>query len=151
MKRLLFLVLLFFILITGGCTVDDNLCEAVSCDAPVATLRVKLVEKSTNRNLLDEGTSFKLSDLKITSTAYNATLSIKVDSTELNNKYISLLSSGNETFSLQYKNYPPDVIEIRSRLVKSGCCGILEIQDLTLNGTEVCTKCTSVQVIEIKK
>ncbi|EOR92707.1 hypothetical protein ADIARSV_4219 [Arcticibacter svalbardensis MN12-7] len=135
----------------GGCTVEDNLCEAAKCEAPVATLKIKLVDKLTNKNLLDKGADFKLTDLSITSTAYHSNLVIKIDSTELNSNYISILSSGNEALSLKFKNYPEDVISINSRIVKSGCCSIMEIQSLTLNESEICSRCASVQIIEIRK
>jgi len=72
-------------------------------------------------------------------------------STELNNRYVTILSSGTETFTLKYKNYPSDEIDIRSRLVESGCCKILEVQSVTLNNKSVCAKCTGVEVIEILK
>lgn len=138
-------------LILSACRTDETLCEAADCIAPVVTLKIKLLDKASDVNLLDRNTSFKLQDLNITSTAYSTNIALKIDSTELNNRYVTILSSGNETFSLKYKNYPSDKIDIRSRLVKSGCCKILEVQSITLNGISVCAKCTGVEVIEIRK
>ncbi|WP_139125773.1 hypothetical protein [Arcticibacter eurypsychrophilus] len=151
MNKLLLHIFFIHFLILGGCTVEDNLCEVARCEAPVATLKIKLVDRLTNKNLLDKGADFKLTNLSITSTAYHSDMVIKIDSTELNNNYISILSSGNEALSLKFKNYPEDVITINSRLIKSGCCSIMEIQTLTLNETEICSKCASVQIIEIRK
>lgn len=138
-------------LMLSGCSTDETLCEAANCIAPVVTLKIKLIDKATNVNLLNKNTSFKLADLNITSTAYNTNISLKIDSTELNNRYVTILSSGTETFTLNYKNYSSDEIDIRSRLVKSGCCKILDVQSITLNGKPVCPKCTGVEVIEIRK
>lgn len=147
-KVFLFLVLG---LVLSACRTDETLCEAADCIAPVVTLKIKLVDKVSNVNLLNRNTSFKLEDLNITSTAYNTNIALKIDSTELNNRYVTILSSGKETFTLKYKNYPSDEIDIRSRLVKSGCCKILDVQTITLNNNSVCGKCTGVEVIEIRK
>ncbi|WP_407426443.1 hypothetical protein [Arcticibacter sp.] len=138
-------------LILSGCRTDETLCQAADCLAPVVTLKIKLVDKVNNTNLLNKNTSFNLTDLTINSTAYSTSLALKIDSTELNNRYVTILSSGTETFTLNYKNYPSDVIDIRSRLVKSGCCKILDVQSILLNGKPVCPKCTAVEVIEIRK
>ena len=151
MNRLLLNIFFIHFLFLGGCTVEDNLCEVAKCEAPVATLKVKLIDRLTKKNLLERGADFKLTDLSISSTAYHSNLVIKIDSTELNNNYISIVSSGNETLSLKFRNYPEDIITISSRLIKSGCCSIMEIQTLTLNESEICSKCASVQSIEIRK
>ncbi|PRY53550.1 hypothetical protein B0I27_10315 [Arcticibacter pallidicorallinus] len=147
-KSLLFLILG---LALSGCRIDDTLCEAADCIAPVVTLKIKLVDKVSNVNLLSRNSSFKLSDLTITSTAYSSNLALKIDSTELNNRYVTILSSGTETFTVKYKDSAPDQIDIRSKLVKSGCCKILNVQSITLNGNPVCPKCSGVEVIEIRK
>lgn len=137
--------------VLSGCRTDDTLCEAADCIAPVVTLKIKFVDKVSNTNLLNRDTPFKLADLTITSTAYSTNLALKIDSTELNNRYVTILSSGTETFTLKYKDYAPDQIDVRSRLVKSGCCKILDVQSITLNGSSACPKCTGVEVIEIRK
>ena len=145
------LLLLTLGIILSGCRTDETLCEAADCIAPVVTLKIKLLDKANNKNLLNNNTSFSLSDLNITSTAYTTSIALKIDSTELNNRYVTILSSGTETFTLKYKNYPSDEIDIRSRLAESGCCKILEVQSVTLNNKSVCAKCTGVEVIEILK
>lgn len=145
------LLLLTIGLILSGCRTDETLCEAADCIAPVVTLKIKLLDKVSNRNLLNNNTSFKLSDLNIISNAYTTNIALKIDSTELNNRYITILSSGTETFTLKYKNYPTDKIEIRSGLVEGGCCKILDVQSITLNNKSICAKCTGVEVIEILK
>jgi len=144
-------ILLSSCLMMLGCTTEETLCEASLCAAPVATLKIKLVDKTTNRNLLNKQSTFKLSDLTISSTSYSTALALKIDSTELNNKYVTVLSSGNETFTLNFKDYPTDKIEIRSRLVKSGCCKILDVQSIAVNGKPVCEKCRGVEIIELIK
>lgn len=148
-KKVLLLLTLGVIL--SGCRTDETLCEAADCIAPVVTLKIKLVDKVNNLNLLNKNTSFKLTDLNISSTAYNTNIALKIDSTELNNRYVTILSSGTETFTLKYKNYSSDKIDIRSRLVESGCCKILEVESIALNDKPVCAKCTGVEVIEIRK
>lgn len=145
------IILLAIGLTMYSCSTEETLCEAALCAAPVATLKIKLIDKNTSKNLLDKQSTFKLSDLSISSSAYNTALALKIDSTELNNKYVTVLSSGNETFTLKYKDYPSDRIDIRSRLVKSGCCNILNVQSITVNDKPACEKCSGVEVIEIRK
>jgi len=52
------LLLLTLGIILSGCRTDETLCEAADCIAPVVTLKIKLLDKANNKNLLNNNTSF---------------------------------------------------------------------------------------------
>lgn len=148
-KTIAFSILILFI---SNCTTKDNLCEAVLCDAPSAYLRIRYIDGDTNRDLLfSENPAYQLSDLKIRSSTYGGTLPFKIDSSEKDHRYISILSQGNETITLKLGNRNADEISIESQVVKQDCCGSLEITRLMLNQDVVCRNCVPLQTIVIKK
>ncbi len=140
------------ILLINSCTTKDNLCEAVSCETPSAYLRIQYIDKETNKDLLfSEHAPFQTTDLRINSSSYGGSLPFKIDSIDRDHQYISIISQGNETFTLKLGNKDPDIISIQSKLIKSDCCGSLEITKLTLNQNEFCKSCSPLQTIVIKK
>lgn len=147
-KVIIFLVLMSLI---GSCTVKENLCEAVSCAAPTAYLKLKFISTANSSDLFSDSSVYSLNDLKIFSTE-TGNVPFKVDSTSTDHiKYISIFSNGNETITVKLGSGKPDIIKIESRIIKKDCCANLEITQLLLNDDVICKNCDGYETLVIKK
>jgi hypothetical protein len=118
----------------------------------IPAVDVRIVDKTTGADLfLSPNSPYKLSDLKITSTYTGNEISLSVDSTQKDNRFIRLLADPSQTFTLKLASLSSDDIGVVLKTDSPKCCPFIKVSSITLDGTPVCNPCTFGQMVTIKK
>jgi len=118
----------------------------------IPVIEVKIVDKSTGNDLfLSPGSPYKFSDLKVTSSITGTNVNVQADTSQANNRFIRILSSGSQSFILQLASLKPDTIDLIAKRDSPKCCPRFAIKQITLNNGLVCSPCTISQLVTIKK
>jgi hypothetical protein len=113
---------------------------------------IKIVDKVTGADLLLSPTSpYKFSDLKVTSSVNGTNVNIAVDTSQTNNRFIKILSSQTQVFTLKLASLPADSINVVVAQDSPKCCPQLSIKQVTLDNNLVCSPCSVNQPVTIKK
>ena len=151
MKRILPFISLIILVI--GCdnpsTTPD--CSTILCAYNPVSIKIKYVDKNTNNELIKAGSTYKLTDLKVTrGIPSNYTPEISLDQT--NNSIILI----NHVFSgdiLLLGNLSSDKITIETKKRSNECCSAVDIISLKINDEILCAPCSDLDksVFTIKK
>lgn len=121
------------------------------CDFVAKSVRIKYVDRTTNKPLFSQGSAYAVSDLKASRTSssnYSPLIS-----TDPNDPAIVILTPllGNEVLTLA--NLPADKISIEMKARSKECCAALDITSLKVNNETVCAPCNDLNglVVVIKK
>ena len=131
---------------------EEKLCVAFACDIASVRLKLKFVDINTNQDLLfSSNAPYHKSDLKVYNNLNNQELSFGIDSTDKSNRYIILSSTISQTFRVKLADKPQDLISVETKFINEGCCGNMQLKNLKLNQTTVCTSCSDIQPIVLLK
>lgn len=119
--------------------------------AVLMELKVKIVDKTTGADLFLSPTSpYKPSDL-IVSSSVSGSYHFPVDSTDTNDRNIRLADFESQTYTLQLAKLSADHIKIATGLSDQKCCATTEVKSIMLNDSLVCSPCSALQAVVIKK
>ena len=125
-------------------------CPLIAELAPL--VKVKIVDKVTNADLfLSPSSPYKFSDLKVTSSISGTNVDVRVDTSQTNNRFITIISSISQTFILKLAALPADTIDVVAKRDSPRCCPMLRISTIILNNNLVCQPCNLNQAVIIKK
>lgn len=136
------LILFFSILVLTGCDIAENRpdCSAVSCEFISIPVKIRYVDKATNKPLFSPGSSYTLTDLKITGQANsNYKPEAKIDPNDPSVIIIKPVFGG-EVLTLG--NLNPDLIGMKRKNRNNECCSLVDVVSLIINGEVICTPCT---------
>lgn len=151
MKNYLIIFLSVFILSSCDNAESDPDCSRVLCEFVAKPIRIKYVDKTTNKPLFTQGSSYTINNLKVTRTSSsNYSPEISIDP---NDPAIVILTPllGNEVLTLA--NLPADKITMETRAKSNECCSGVDIISLKINDETICAPCTDLNgtIAVIKK
>lgn len=115
-------------------------------------INVRIVDKTTGADLfLSPASPYKLSDLKVNSSVNGTDVSLFVDSTQKDNRFIKIIGEPSQTFTLKLSTLPVDSIRVAIKADSPKCCPVVKIKEIWLNGVPVCNPCNYDRLITIKK
>lgn len=151
MKNKLIIFLSIFIL--SACDILESKpdCSAILCDFVSRSIKIKYLDKSTNKPLFAQGSSFTLSDLKVSRTTNsNYETQVKFDSSDPAIIIVTPLV-GDEVLTLG--NMSSDKITMKLGARGKECCSPLEVLSLKINDETICAPCNNLNetIVVIKK
>ncbi len=151
MKNNLIIFLSIFILSSCDLIESKPDCSAVLCDFISYPIKIKYIDKTTNKPLFSTGSSFTLTDLKVTGTSNsNYQPQVKFDS---NDPSIIIITPvfGSEVLTLG--NLSSDKITMNFGARGKECCSAREVLSLKINDETVCAPCNNLNetIAVIKK
>lgn len=115
-------------------------------------LDVKFLSKTTGAPLiLSPGSPYQFSDLKITSSLIGGSATFFADTTQTNNRFVAILSSQSQTFTLKLASLSPDSVRLVTKNDSPKCCPILTLKAVWLDNNLVCSPCNVSQPVTISK
>lgn len=146
-------IIFLSIFILSACDILESKpdCSAILCDFVTRSIKIKYLDKSTNKPLFSPGSSFKLGDLKVSRTSNsNYETQVKFDSSDPAIIIITPLV-GDEVLTLG--NMSSDKITMKLGGKGKECCSPLEILSLKVNDETICAPCNNLNetIAVIKK
>ncbi len=74
-----------------------------------------------------------------------------IDSTDKKKRRAVLYSPVSQSLILELGEELPDVLTVKTRFLKEGCCGDLEVEEIKLNTVTVCKPCSLTTPVTIIK
>lgn len=141
----------YILVFLSACSAKEDLCTAYQCSSPVKKLKLKFTDSNNSDLLFSTNASYSLNDLKIQSSLFTADLSFGIDSTDKNNRYVLVPFFHSQNLRIRLGNKQEDNIEIETALQEVRCCEVIKIIRLKINGTTICTNCSTVEPIVLIK
>ncbi len=141
----------YIFIFLSACSAKEDLCTAYQCSAPVKKLKLKFRDSNNFDLLFSTNATYSLNDLKIQSSLFNADLSFGIDSTDKSNRYVLIPFFHSQNLRIKLANKQEDNIEIETALQEVRCCEIIKITSLKINGTTICTNCSTIEPIVLIK
>lgn len=141
MKSNLIIFLSIFILSSCDLVESKPECSAVLCDFISYPIKIKYLDKTTNKPLFSPGSSYTLADLKITRTSNsNYEPQFMFDS---NDPAVIIITTvwGGEVLTLG--NFSSDKIAMHFGARGKECCSALEVLSLKINDETICAPCNN--------
>lgn len=148
------LLIFLSILILSSCdnaVIEKPDCSAVQCEFVAKSLKIKYLDKTTNKPLFSQGSSYTLADLNVTGiskTSYKP--QVKFD---INDPAIIIVSYifGGEVLTLG--NFSSDNISMQTKARNNECCSPIDVISLKINGETICAPCNNLNetIAVIKK
>lgn len=148
------LLIFLSILILSSCdnaVIEKPDCPAVQCEFVAKSLKIKYLDKTTNKPLFSQGSSYTLADLNVTGiskTSYKP--QVKFD---INDPTIIIVSYifGGEVLTLG--NFSSDNISMQTKARNNECCSPIDVISLKINGETICAPCNNLNetIAVIKK
>ncbi|MGZ3945250.1 MAG: hypothetical protein ACXVJB_09920, partial [Mucilaginibacter sp.] len=148
-----------FILMLGGMTLmscKTNVtskcgpCPLIAFFAP--TINVRIVDKTTGADLfLSPNSTYKLSDLKVSSSVDGDNINVIVDSTDKANRFVRILATATQTFTIKLASLSADNVRVVLKTDSPKCCPTIKVSSITLNTTSVCGPCSNNEPVVIQK
>jgi len=154
MKVKVFYFLVLICLVWASCkTNTTSKCGPCPLYAQLAPfINVRVVDKTTGADLfLSPNSPYKFSDLKVSSSVDGNNVSLYVDSTQADNRFVRILATSTQTFTLKLATLSADSIRIVLKTDSPKCCPITKISSILLDTAPVCNPCSYNQTITIKK
>lgn len=146
------LIIFLSILILAGCeTAEDGPdCSAVLCEFISIPIKIRYVDKATNKPLFSQGSTYTLADLQLTGIANsNYRPEAKIDPNDPSVTIISPILGG-EVLTLG--NFSSDKISMQKKARNNECCSPMDVVSLIINGVVICAPCTDLnQTIAVIK
>ena len=115
-------------------------------------INVRIIDKTTGADLfLSPNSPYKFSDLKVSSSVDGNNVSLYVDSTQTDNRFVKILATATQNFTLRLATLSADSIRIVLKTDSPKCCPITKVSSILLDAAPVCNSCTYDQTITIKK
>jgi len=151
MKNNLIIFLSIFILSSCDSLESKPDCSAVLCDFISYPIKIKYLDKTTNKPLFSPGSSYTLADLKITGTSNsNYEPQFMFDR---NDPAVIIITTvwGGEVLTLG--NLSSDKITMNFGARGKECCSALEVLSLKINDETICAPCNNLNetIAVIKK
>ncbi len=137
------LIIFLSILILCGCdtTEDRPDCSAVLCEFVSIPIKIRYVDKTTNKPLFSQFSSYTLSDLQLTGIANsNYRPEAKIDPNDASVIIVRPILGG-EVLTLG--NLSPDKISMQKKARNNECCSPIDVLSLIINGEVVCAPCNN--------
>ena len=148
-----------FILMLGGMTImscKTNVtskcgpCPLIAFFAPYINLRI--VDKTTGADLfLSPNSTYKLSDLKVSSSVDGDNINVMVDSTQKDNRFVKILATTTQTFTIKLASLSANSIRVVMKTDSPKCCPIIKVSSILLDAAPVCSPCSNSEAVTIKK
>lgn len=133
------------------CCVPPEECSEVVCDQPMVWVGVKYQTETGEDLLFGEEASYTIDNLIVESLSKDFTYSLSVDSTTRDLPYAMFYLTVSDTLQLTLEDHDPDTVAASTLLREEGCCGVMELTELQLNQSAICTACDGDEIIIIKK
>ena len=146
------LIIFLSILILGGCDIAEERpeCAAIMCDFVSIPIKIRYVDKATNKPFFTQGSSYTLADLKITgksNSSYGP--EVKIDPNDPSVIIVRPVFGG-EVLTLG--NFSEDIISMQTKARNKECCPPIDVISLVINGEVVCAPCNDLtQTIAVVK
>jgi hypothetical protein len=125
-------------------------CPLIAFFAPY--IKVRIVDKTTGSDLfLSPNSPYKLSDLKVSSSVDGDNINVMVDSTDKANRFVRILATSTQTFTLKLASLSADNIRVVLKTDSPKCCPTIKISSITLNAASVCSPCSNSEAVTITK
>jgi hypothetical protein len=151
-----YICLLLLATLAASCHTGSGMDKCGPCPllntAILMEMRVRIVDKTTGADLfLAPNSTYKPTDLNVTSSVDGPNFHFVVDSTDTNNRAILLRDFESVNYTLQLANLSADHINVVVGLNDQKCCATTEVKSIKLNDSTVCAPCSTQQVVTIKK
>jgi len=146
-KLLVLLSVIFF----SSCDRANNVpdCSFVDCAYVTHSLKIKYVDKETGELLIAPGSSYTLSDFKVTRETNSTYLPEVSSHADAGVVVLTPLIAGQ---TLTLGSLPADKITMQTKVRGKGCCDGFDIISVKVNGETVCAPCndldSTIAVIE---
>lgn len=115
-------------------------------------VNVRIVDKTTSADLfLSPNSPYKFSDLKVTGSVSGDAVSVGVDSSQKDNRFVRILALPSQTFTLKLASLSADSLRVVIKQDSPKCCPIMKVGSITLNTTLICTPCSYSEAVTIRK
>ncbi len=127
-------------------------CEALPLAAEMMSANVRIVDKTTGADLfLSPASPYKLSDLTVTSSLTGSNVTLLVDSSQTDKRFVRIRGDETQTYILKLAALPADTVRMDISVTQGKCNVVGEISAITLNGKAVCAPCTPNDIVTISK
>jgi len=131
---------------------NDTQCLVVPMALQILSANVRIVDKTTGADLfLSPSSPYKLSDLAVSSSVTGSNVSLLVDSTQKDNRFVMIIGSQTQTFILKLAALPADTVHMEVSVNQGKCYSTQSVSAITLNGKTVCAPCTFSNIVTISK
>lgn len=137
------LIIFLSILILAGCdTAEDRPdCSAVLCEFISIPIKIRYVDKATNKPLFSQGSAHTFADLQLTGIANsNYRPEAKIDPNDPSVIIIRPILGG-EVLTLG--NFSSDKISMQKKARSNECCSPIDVLSIIINGEVVCSPCNN--------
>lgn len=151
--KIITLLPILFLLTVISCDNDQLCCVPPEClcDQPMVWVGVQYQDETGEDLLFGEEASYTIDDLTVESLSGDLSYSLSVDSTTTDFRYAAFYLTVSDTLQLTLEDHTPDTVAASTLLREEGCCGVMELTELQLNQSIICTACDGDEIISIKK
>ena len=127
-------------------------CEALPLAAQMLSANVRIVDKTTGADLfLSPASPYKFSDLTVTSSVTGSNVTLLVDSSQNDKRFVRIRGDETQTYILKLAALPADTVRMNISITQGKCNVVGEISAITLNGKGVCAPCSPNDIVTISK
>lgn len=133
------------------CCVPPPECGQIECDQPMVWVGIQYQDETGEDLIFDEKPSYTIDDLTVESLSKDLNYSLSVDSTDADFHYAAFYLTTSDNLQLTLGDHAPDTVTASTLFLDEECCGMLELTELHLNQSTICTACGSDEIITIEK
>jgi len=136
----------------SACKNYSEQCLAVPMAYQILSANVRIVDKTTGADLfLSPASPYKLSDLTVTSSVTGSNVTLLVDSSQTDKRFVRIRGDETQTYILKLAALPADTVRMDISLTQGKCNVVGEVSAITLNGKAACAPCSPNDIVTISK
>ena len=136
----------------SACKNYSEQCLAVPMAYQILSANVRIVDKTTGADLfLSPASPYKLSDLTVTSSVTGNNVTLLVDSSQKDKRFVRIIGNETQNFILKLAALPADTVRMNVSVTQGRCYSTSSVSSITLNGKAVCAPCSFSDLVTISK